>query len=148
MTATSVPPAIGGGLIHHTPSNIRAPFAQYVHGVEVPPSWRWLACSGQLGVSVDDVIPASSAEQAALAFENVREVLTSARMTVANVVRINAFVTGRDDLAGYMSARDAFIADLTAPPASTLMIVGGFTRPELRVEVEILAAAPPRGETP
>jgi len=30
------------------------------------------------------------------------------------------------------------------PPASTLMIVGGFTRPEFLVEIEMIAAAPPR----
>ena len=35
---------------------------------------------------------------------------------------------------GYMEVRDRFVAD--PPPASTLMIVSGFTRPEFLVEVE------------
>ena len=46
----------------------------------------------------------------------------------------------REHLKGYMSVRDLYIAD--PPPASTLMIVSGFSRPEFLVEVEVIAAAP------
>jgi 2-iminobutanoate/2-iminopropanoate deaminase len=38
----------------------------------------------------------------------------------------------------YMEVRDRFVAD--SPPASTLMIVSGFTRPEFLVEIEAVAA--------
>ncbi|MEL6125281.1 MAG: RidA family protein, partial [Pseudomonadota bacterium] len=41
-----------------------------------------------------------------------------------------------------MTARDAAFATVSPPPASTLMIVGGFTRPEFLVEIEVTAAAP------
>jgi enamine deaminase RidA (YjgF/YER057c/UK114 family) len=61
-------------------------------------------------------------------------------MTFADIVRINAFVVAREHLKGYMSARDRYIGD--PPPASTLMIVSGFSRPEFLVEVEVIAAAP------
>jgi enamine deaminase RidA (YjgF/YER057c/UK114 family) len=37
-----------------------------------------------------------------------------------------------------MEARDRFVA--APPPASTLMIVAGFARPEFKVEVEATAA--------
>ena len=59
------------------------------------------------------------------------------------MVRINAFVSGREHLKGYMAVRDNYIAD--PPPASTLMVVSGFSRPEFLVEVEIIAAAPAMG---
>ena len=49
-------------------------------------------------------------------------------------------MTDRAHMAGYMAARDRFLADLAVKPASTLMIVSGFTRPEFLVEVEALAA--------
>ena len=61
-------------------------------------------------------------------------------MTLADLVRINAYVTARDCLQGYMTVRDLYISD--PPPASTLMIVAGFARPEFLVEVEVIAAAP------
>jgi enamine deaminase RidA (YjgF/YER057c/UK114 family) len=56
------------------------------------------------------------------------------------VIRINAFVTAREHMAGYMAARDAWLAGVTRLPASTLVIVSGFTRPEFLVEVEVTAA--------
>jgi enamine deaminase RidA (YjgF/YER057c/UK114 family) len=43
-------------------------------------------------------------------------------------------------MAGYMAARDAWLAGVARLPASTLVIVSGFTRPEFLVEVEVTAA--------
>lgn len=123
---------------HHTPSNIRAPFANYCHGVEVPPGSRLLICSGQLGIDLQDKIPAGSEAQTDLIFENIRAILESAEMGLSNLVRINAYVSSRDHLPGYMKARDRYVS--TPPPASTLMIVSGFAREEFVVEVEVMAA--------
>ena len=125
---------------HHTPNSIRAPFARYSHGVEVPPGYRLMFCSGQLSITVDDDIPESAEAQTELCFENIAAVLDSAGMSLANIVRINAYVTDRAHLPGYMKARDRMFAD--PPPASTLMIVSGFAREVFKVEIEVIAAAP------
>ena len=59
-------------------------------------------------------------------------------------MRVNAFVTDRNHVRDYMAARDAVFEGLP-PPASTLVVVSGFARPEFLVEVEAVAAvAPPR----
>ena len=123
---------------HHTPASIRPPFAQYSHGVELPPGARILFCSGQLGIEPDDSIPEDAEAQADLCFRNIGAVLESAGMDFGDLVRINAYVTGREHLAGYMAARDRVIS--TPPPASTLMIVSGFAREIFKVEVEAIAA--------
>ena len=123
-----------------TPPSIRPPFARYSYGVEIPPGYRILVCSGQLGVTPDDHAPATIEEQTHLCFKNIGAVLAAAGFTFADVVRINSFVVSRDHLKGYMSVRDLYIGD--PAPASTLMIVSGFARPEFLVEVEIIAAAP------
>ena len=123
----------------HTPPDIRPPFARYSHAVEVPPGQRLLFASGQLGIDAEDQIPKGVEGQTALCFENIRAILASAGMTLADVVRINAYVTGREHLPGYMKTRDQFISD--PPPASTLMIVSGFAREEFVVEIEVVAAA-------
>jgi enamine deaminase RidA (YjgF/YER057c/UK114 family) len=60
-------------------------------------------------------------------------------MTLADVVRLNAYVTGREHMPGYMRVRDRQFPG--TPPASTLMIVSGFTRSEFVVEIEAIAAA-------
>ncbi|MFN3537884.1 MAG: RidA family protein [Brevundimonas sp.] len=120
------------------PATIRPPFARYSHGVEVPAGCRLVAVSGQLGVGPDDVAPEGAEAQAALCFSNIAAILAEAGMTMADVIRLNAYVTGREHLSGYMAARDRAVG--AARPASTLMIVSGFARPEFVVEVEALAA--------
>lgn len=125
-------------LRHIVPSGIRAPFAKYSHAVEVQAGARLLFCSGQLGVGLDDAIPEAAEAQAVLCFESIGRCLTEAGMSFADIVRINAYVTAREHMASYMAVRDRYVA--TPAPASTLMIVSGFTRPEFKVEVEIVAA--------
>lgn len=125
-------------LRHLLPAAIRRPFARYSHAVEVPAGARLLLVSGQLGIAVDDTIPESAEAQAAICFRAIAACLAEAGMEAGDIVRLNAYVADRAYLADYMAARDRFIAD--PPPASTLMIVSGFARPEFKVEVEALAA--------
>lgn len=121
-----------------TPKSIRPPFARYSHGVEVPAGQRLIVCSGQLGIGPDDSIPGEAGAQAELCFSNISAVLAEAGLSLKNVVRINAFVTDRAYMKPYMEVRDRLVAD--PPPASTLMIVSGFSRPEFKVEIEVIAA--------
>ena len=125
---------------YHTPDSIRAPFARYSHGVEVPPDHRLMLCSGQLSITSDDEIPETAEAQTELCFDNVAAILASAGMGLSDIVRINAYVTDRSHLAGYMKVRDRLFSD--PAPASTLMIVSGFAREVFKVEIEVFAAAP------
>jgi enamine deaminase RidA (YjgF/YER057c/UK114 family) len=121
-----------------TPKSIRSPFAKYSHGVEVPADKRLVICSGQLGVGPDDSIPEDAGAQAELCFSNIEVVLAEAGLGLKDIVRINAFVTDHAYMKPYMAVRDRLVAD--PPPASTLMIVTGFSRPEFKVEIEVIAA--------
>jgi enamine deaminase RidA (YjgF/YER057c/UK114 family) len=125
-------------LDHLIPPGIRKPFAKYSHAVEIQVGARLLFCSGQLGISVDDRIPESTEEQAVLCFEAIGMCLAEAGMGFSDIVRINAYVTDRAHMGPYMQVRDRYVS--MPAPASTLMIVGGFTRPEFTVEIEALAA--------
>lgn len=121
------------------PPTIRPPFARYSHGVEVPPGTRLVYCSGQLGVAPNDAVPAGVEAQAELCFANIAAILGEAGLTVADIIRINAYVTAREHMKGYMAVRDRIVG--RPPPASTLMIVSGFTRPEFLIEIEVVAAS-------
>lgn len=121
-----------------SPAAIRPPFARYSHGIEVQAGARMVFASGQLGIRSDDTIPDDVEGQAELCFAAIAQILGEAGMTLADIVRINAYVTAREHMAGYMKVRDGVVA--TPPPASTLMIVGGFTREVFKVEVEVIAA--------
>ena len=123
----------------HTPKDIRPPFARYSHAVEVPAGHRLLVASGQLGIASDDTVPTGVEDQTRRCFENIKAILRDAGMGLRDIVRINAYVTDRSHLPGYMKARDEYVSE--PPPASTLMIVSGFAREEFVVEIEVLAAA-------
>jgi len=120
------------------PAAIRPPFARYSHGIEVPAGARVVFCSGQLGIAPDGSVSETVEGKAEQCFRNVAAILAEAGMGLGDVVRINAHVGAREHLAGYMRVRDRLVAD--PPPASTLMIVAGFARPEFLVEVEVVAA--------
>ncbi|KQU52648.1 enamine deaminase RidA [Bosea sp. Leaf344] len=123
-----------------SPATIAPPFARYSHGIELPPGRRLVFCSGQLGIAADGTIPEDVRAQADLCFANIGAILGAAGMSLTDIVRINAYVTDRAHMKGYMESRDAHVG--TPPPASTLMIVSGFTLPAFKVEIEAIAAAP------
>lgn len=121
------------------PKILCPPLARYSHAVEIAPNLRFVFCSGQLGVDASGAVPESAEAQADLCFAAIAVLLAEAGMGVADIVRLNAYVTSADYLADYMRSRDRHV--VSPPPASTLMIVSGFARPEFKVEVEAVAAA-------
>jgi len=123
-----------------SPTTIHPPFSAYSNGVEVPAGQKFVFCSGQLGITTDGVVPASTAEQAELCFDNIAAILAESGLGLEHVVRINAYVSGRGHLRPYMDVRNKRFSPPF--PASTLMIVSGFARSEFTVEIEVIAAGP------
>jgi enamine deaminase RidA (YjgF/YER057c/UK114 family) len=121
-----------------TPTTIHPPFANYAHGVEIPAGSRVVFCSGQLGIEASGAVPDDVEAQARIAFRAIASVLGEAGMTLADIVRLNAYVSSAEHLSGYMRVRDEFVSN--PPPASTLMVVSGFARPVFKVEIEAIAA--------
>ena len=123
-----------------SPASIHPPFSRYSLGIEVSSRSRYVFCSGQVGITADGAIPADCAGQTRVCFDNIAAVLAEAGMGFGDVVKLNAFVTGREHLAEYMKVRNELFPEPF--PASTLMIVTGFARPEFVVEIEAIAAIP------
>lgn len=119
-----------------TPAGMAPPFARYAHGVAAD---GIVLTSGQLALGLDGQVPQGAEAQARLIFGNIDQILAEAGTSKAGTLRVNAYVTDRTHMAGYMLARDAWLADVPHLPASTLMIVSGFTRPEFVVEIEVAA---------
>lgn len=122
------------------PPSLHPPFGNYAHGVEVPAGARILISSGQLAITADGQIPDGAEAQADLIFSNLDAILAEGGMARADVLRLAAFVTDRAQFAPYMAARDRWLDGTGVVPASTLVIVSGFTRPEFLVEIELWAA--------
>lgn len=121
-----------------TPNGMAPPFARYAHGVL---SDGLVMTSGQLALDIDGTVPDGAEAQARLIFANIDLILAEGGASKAGTLRVNAFVTDRSHMAGYMAARDVWLADVPHLPASTLMIVSGFTKPEFVVEIEVIARA-------
>jgi enamine deaminase RidA (YjgF/YER057c/UK114 family) len=122
------------------PDTIPKPLAPYSHGIVVPEGMRLIYTAGQVGIALDGSIPEGCTAQAEVAFAAIEAILREGGMALGNVVKLNAYVTAREHLRPYMDVRNTLFGE--PYPASTLMIVSGFARPELVVEVEAIAAGP------
>ena len=117
-------------LYHHS-SNV-------AHGVEVPPGARLLFTNGQVGTKPDGTTPKTTAEQAEVVFTRVEAVLTAANMTLSDIVRLTVFLTDQEDVGTFVEARDRVMGD--HKPGAIILIVKALARPELKIEIEAIAA--------
>jgi enamine deaminase RidA (YjgF/YER057c/UK114 family) len=120
------------------PPAVREPTG-YTHAIEITGESRRLIISGQVGIALDGSVPTSGDGQIAQAFANLRAVLTANGMAVENIVKTTVFLTDRDLLAAFRSARGAVFGEHA--PASTLLFVSGLVDPRWVVEIEAEAVA-------
>lgn len=105
----------------------------------MPAAARTVYVSGQVGVRGDDgLVDGGFEEQCRQAISNVETVLTSARMTLENIVKVTVFLTRREDLP---LLRDVRTRHLAVAPAVTAVIVAGLHDPNWLVEIDAVAAA-------
>ncbi|WP_017547013.1 RidA family protein [Nocardiopsis prasina] len=105
---------------------------------------RLLFVSGQCSVSAtgESLHPGDMSAQTATALDNVATVLRGAGMSLADVVRMNTYVTDIDAFfaeAGEMMAERLGVLDVRPPGACAEVTRLG--RPELLVELEAFAAS-------
>jgi enamine deaminase RidA (YjgF/YER057c/UK114 family) len=128
--------APASGLVRLNPDTI-APPGMYSHGVVAPAAGRWLYIAGQVGVRPDGSSPEDFKGQAQCAWENLVAVLAAADMGVADLVKVNTYLTDRSHVPQFSPIRARFLGD--ARPASTLLIVASLARPEWFLEIEAVA---------
>ncbi len=79
--------------------------------------------------------------QAEQVFENVRGALESVGSNMHSIMKLNVFMTNREDIPAYRLVRAKFVQD-DALPVSTLIICSGLADPDFRIEVEVIATIP------
>ena len=114
----------------------------FSQAVEVTGAGRVLYCAGQ--TSSDEqghtVHPGDMAGQTARALDNLETVLRQAGMSLANVVRINNYVTDVDRyLAKGAPVEGARLAAAGIQPAATLLGVSRLAFDDLLIEIEAIA---------
>ena len=101
---------------------------------------RWLHTAGVVPTAPDGSVPVDLASQATQVWANIAAILSEAEMSGGDVISVTTYVVTGEELAPVMRARDAFLDNRRV--ASTLVTVPALARPEWRVEIAIVAAAP------
>ncbi|HEY1912775.1 MAG TPA: RidA family protein [Vicinamibacterales bacterium] len=110
----------------------------YSDAIEVEPGARWLFTAGTPGMSANGEVPPDIESQSRLAWQNVMKILESAGMTVGDLVKVTTSLTKAGDRPAYVKVRSEFLG--AARPAFMLQIVDELIRPDILVEIEIIAA--------
>jgi 2-iminobutanoate/2-iminopropanoate deaminase len=121
----------------HNPASVHAPSGGYSMGVEVGDHRKLLFISGQVPERSDGSVSDGFEAQCEQAWRNVIEVLTSAGLGVEHLVKINTFLTDRNQIAANRAIRREMLRG--HEPASTVMIAVAVDRDWL-LEIEAIAA--------
>ena len=76
--------------------------------------------------------------QAEQVFKNVQAALESVGSDMNCIMKLNVFLTHREDFPAYRVIRAKFVPD-DALPVSTLIFCSGLADPDFRIEVEVIA---------
>jgi enamine deaminase RidA (YjgF/YER057c/UK114 family) len=117
-------------LYHHS--------SEVAHGVEVPAGARLLFTNGQVGTRRDGTTPETTAEQAEVVFARLEAVLAAAGMTLSDIVRVTIFLTDQGDVRTFVEVRDRVMG--AHKPGAIILVVKALARPELKIEIEAVAA--------
>jgi 2-iminobutanoate/2-iminopropanoate deaminase len=121
----------------HNPTAVHASSWGYSMGLELAQHRRLLFISGQVPEQSDGSVPEGFEAQCEQAWRNIIEVLASAGLGVEHLVKINTFLTDRNQIAANRSIRGQMLQG--HEPASTVMIAVTVDSKWL-LEIEAIAA--------
>ena len=124
-------------ITRHNPASVHAASGGYSMGLELSQHRRLLFISGQVPERSDGSVPEGFEAQCEQAWRNVIEVLTTAGLGVEHLVKINTFLTDRDQVVTNRAVRRKMLGG--HEPASTVMIAVTVDGKWL-LEIEAIAA--------
>src|SRR5512133_1938584 len=117
---------------YRNPETVHAPVAGYTHQIEIQGPERLLVLSGQVGRTIEGVVPEDALEQLDLALENLIHNLRAAQMNVQDLVKLTYYLVGEMDAA---QRREIIAKHLKGhQPCSTLVYVVALASPTYKVE--------------
>ena len=118
-----------------SPDNVHKP-PTYSHVVK---AGNTLYLAGQTALDVDGnlVGPGDVVAQAEQVFKNLRDVLEAVGSSLADIVKINTYLTDPASVPLIREVRRGFFPG--PQPAATLVVISQLARPEFMVEVEAVA---------
>lgn len=120
------------------PADVAAPEGGYVHGLKLAPGQELLFVSGQIPSLPDGSIAQGFDEQCRAVWRNIVATLQAAGLGVADIVKVNTFLTSRDYAARNGAIRREVLG--SHQPALTV-IVAQTLDPAWLLEIEAIAAS-------
>jgi enamine deaminase RidA (YjgF/YER057c/UK114 family) len=120
------------------PGAMTAPLGAYTHCAWVRAGSDILYIAGQVGVRPDGALPATVREQADEAYANIARILTDAKLTPANLVKLNTYLVVGQRVEDFAGARQRALGDIR--PAATFVFVPQLIDAKYLIEVEAVAA--------
>lgn len=113
----------------------------FSQAVKVSEPRELLVCSGQTAMGPDGSLPESEdmGDQVRIALDNVVAVLAAGGMTPADIVKSTVLTTDVDACIGVLGPLVQRVVG-SSLPAMTLVGVARLAFPELKIEIEVLAA--------
>lgn len=124
--------------VTHSPTEgVYSAGGDYAHAIDVRGAKRLVFVAGTMGLDPAGRPGASLEEQLELVWSNIRAILASAGMTVANVVRVTSYLRDRAYMDGNARARVDALGGRVVP---TTAIVAETLESDWMVEIEVIAA--------
>jgi 2-iminobutanoate/2-iminopropanoate deaminase len=122
---------------------LKAPLS---HATEVTAGDRLIFVSGLTAKTPDGgtYAPGDAGAQATRILESIADVLAEAGGTMADIVKLTVYLCDMGQVGAVSAARAAFFAP--PYPASTMLEVSRLVAPDQLVEIEAVAAVPPRAD--
>jgi reactive intermediate/imine deaminase len=116
----------------------------YTHVVEVTGPAKTVYISGQIAFDKDGTVVGAGdmKAQAEQVFRNLQAALDAAGAKFSDVVKMNTYLTDMSKAPAVREVRARYFGETT--PASTLVQVVSLVRPELMLEIEVIAVVPGR----
>lgn len=99
-----------------------------------------LFTAGAVGTDAEGRVPEDIREQARNTLENLRAVLAAAGSNLAHVLKSTVYLTDMNEFGAMNDVYRSFFSG--DPPARTTVGVVALARPEMRIEIEMIAHVP------
>lgn len=121
------------------PNTMPAPVGEYSHVTVVPKNSTLYTFSGQIGHDVAGNIPENHQQQVENTFKNIERALFSEGLTTENIIKVNIWSVDEIDWDHFDRIWHQVFS---SNPSMTIAYISALGLPEIKIEIEILAAKP------
>ncbi|WP_413496870.1 RidA family protein [Carnobacterium maltaromaticum] len=126
-------------IIRKNPRTMPAPVGEYSHVTIVPKNSTLYTFSGQIRTDLSGFISEDHEKQVEDTFKNIERALLSEELTSDNIIKVNVWSV---DEINWDHFYDMWGKLFSVNPSMTIAYVTALGLPEIKIEIEILAAKP------